>query len=191
MNEPVIPGTSPETDWLLGELGGKYFVQRLTLDPAGRSQKEIAKTWVDLLTSAIRRHDQRHMITVGVIPWAHVFPKAQPLFYSEEVSANLDFVSVHFYPKNGEVEKALTALKVYHIGKPLVIEEMFPLHLAGGTGNLYRFLQINCGWVYRVLLGKTIEAYEQDSTDIAAAITRDWLTFFQTKGKEIFNDKSE
>ena len=59
MNEPVIPGTSPETDWLLGELGGKYFVQRLTLDPAGRSQKEIAKTWVDLLTSAIRRHDQR------------------------------------------------------------------------------------------------------------------------------------
>jgi hypothetical protein len=67
------------------------------------------------------------MITVGVIPWAHVWPKARPLFYSKQVGENLDFASVHFYPKKGQVEKALAALAVYEVGKPLVVEEMFPL----------------------------------------------------------------
>jgi hypothetical protein len=35
---------------------------------------------------------------------------------------------VHFYPRKGQVDAALDALKVYEIGKPLVIEEMFPLN---------------------------------------------------------------
>ena len=64
---------------------------------------------------------------MGVIPWAMVWPNAKPIFYSPEARASLDFVSVHFYPKKGQVDKALAALAVYDIGKPLVIEETFPL----------------------------------------------------------------
>jgi hypothetical protein len=49
------------------------------------------------------------------------------LFYAPEVARHLDFVSVHVYPKSGEVDKALTALAVYDFGKPMVVGEIFPL----------------------------------------------------------------
>ena len=126
MNEPVIGGKK-EDGWLAGELGGKHFVQRLTLEPGKRTPIEIAKAWVDKLTAAIRAEDREHLITVGVIPWALVWPTAKPIFYAPEVSGALDFVSIHLYPNKGEVDKALTAMAVYDIGKPLVIEETFPL----------------------------------------------------------------
>lgn len=60
MNEPVLPGDMPETDWLGGELGGKYFVQRLALDLAGRSREQIAEAWVNRMVDAIRKHDRRN-----------------------------------------------------------------------------------------------------------------------------------
>jgi hypothetical protein len=68
MNEPIIGGSGDPTDWIPGEFGGFHFVQRLTLDSAGRSQKQIAQAWVKQMTAAIREQDPHHMITVGVIP---------------------------------------------------------------------------------------------------------------------------
>jgi hypothetical protein len=127
MNEPIIGGDLSE-GWLTGQLAGKHFVQRLTLQPGDRPTTEIARAWVEKLTAAIRAEDPDHLITVGVIPWAMVWPNAKPVFYAPEVRRHLDFVSVHFYPRSGEVEQALTALAVYDVGKPLVIEELFPLH---------------------------------------------------------------
>jgi len=38
------------------------------------------------------------------------FPIGKPLFYSEEVSAKPDFSSVHFDPKNGEIDASFVAL---------------------------------------------------------------------------------
>src|SRR5205085_4341599 len=109
MNEPVVTEDKEGRDWTPGAMGDRYFVQRLTLDFKGRSPKEIAAAWVDQMTAAIRKQDSRHLITVGAIPWALTWPTAKPLFYSPEVSKNLDFVSLHFYPVTNEVEKALTA----------------------------------------------------------------------------------
>src|SRR5690606_19415314 len=126
MNEPVLAGGKDNHGWLAEPLGDKYFVQRITRDMAGRTREEVARQWVKKLTTAIREVDDTHLITVGVIPWAHVFKGAKPLFYAPDVGEPLDFVSVHFYPKKGEVDKALEALKVYEIGKPLVVEEIFP-----------------------------------------------------------------
>jgi len=68
MNEPILPGVKPEVEWLAGEFGGKHFVQRIALDLAGRSREDIARAWVERMVGAIRGHDDRHMITVGVIP---------------------------------------------------------------------------------------------------------------------------
>jgi len=189
MNEPILPGEKKkESEWLAGEFGGKYFVQRISLDLAGRTRKQVAKMWVDKLSAAIRKHDKRHMITVGVIPWAYTFPKAKPLFYSKEVGENLDFVSVHFYPKKGEVNKALTALAVYDVGKPLVIEEVFPLYCGEEEFDVFvdKSRDIVDGYV-GFYWGKTIDEYSQPNVGIAGAIMRNWLEYFRAKGPEILD----
>ena len=99
MNEPILPGKEPATEWLTGELDDKYFVQRLTLDLKGRSREQVAEAWTGAMVAAIRKHDKRHMITVGVIPWVFVFGGGKPLFHSPRVGKQLDFVAVHFYPQ--------------------------------------------------------------------------------------------
>lgn len=190
MNEPILPGADKkETEWLAGEFGGKHFVQRIALDLAGRTRKDVARAWVDKLVAAVRKHDDRHMITVGVIPWAHTFPKARPLFYSKEVGEKLDFVSVHFYPKKGQVDKALTALAVYDVGKPIVIEETFPLRCS--LEELDAFIDASrqrvAGYV-GFYWGKTIEEYSRPGVDMAGAIMKKWLEYFRVKGPEILKD---
>ena len=188
MNEPVITEDKKTRDWTPGAFGERYFVQRLTLDFAGRTERQIARAWVEKLTAAIRKHDRRHLITVGAIPWALVWPNARPLFYSPEVSTNLDFVSVHFYPKSGEVQKALTALAVYNIGKPVVIEEMFPLECS--VEELDQFIEgsrsrkLACGWI-GFYWGKTIAEYKADKGSIADAFALSWLNYFAKKTPEI------
>ena len=183
MNEPIIGGGENPDEWLTGKLGDKYFVQRLTLDVAGRSREEIAGAWVKTLTTAIREVDDRHMITVGVIPWAQVFPGAKPLFYAPGVGDPLDFVSVHFYPKKGEHDRTIAALKVYDIGKPLVIEEIFPLQ--AGLEETDAFIkasrEFTDGWI-TFYWGKTIDEYAEDKT-IAGAIMRQWLEYFKAQAE--------
>ncbi|MEZ6109824.1 MAG: cellulase family glycosylhydrolase [Pirellulaceae bacterium] len=179
MNEPILPGKKPETEWLAGELGGKHFVQCISLDLAGRTRTEVAQAWVKQMTSAIRQVDQDHLVTVGVIPWAHVFKGAKPLFYSPEVGEPLDFVSVHFYPKKDAVADALTALAVYDVGKPIVIEEIFPLHC--GLEEADEFIKSSAkftdGWI-SFYWGKTIDESEQQG-DLKAAIIAKWLRYLR------------
>lgn len=188
MNEPVLAGKGDNNEWLLGELGGKYFVQRITRDLAGRSREEVARQWVEKLTSAIRSVDDQHMITVGVIPWAHVFKGAKPLFYSPESAARLDFVSVHFYPRRGKVEDALAALKVYEIGKPLVIEETFPLHCSiEEEAAFIKGSQDYCdGWI-SFYWGKTIEENERQG-DMKGAIIGKWLRYFRSHSPDVLKN---
>jgi hypothetical protein len=188
MNEPILPGPGQkETQWLAGELSGKFFVQRLTLDLGQRTAEQAAGAWVEKLVAAIRKQDRRHLITVGVIPLAMYFPGAKPLFYSRAVSRHLDFVSLHFYPKKGEIAPALTRLKEYDIGKPLVIEEMFPLLCS--VEELDTFLEGSRktgadGWI-GFYWGKTVDEYAKGKQDIGGAITRGWLEYFRKKTPEI------
>jgi hypothetical protein len=191
MNEPILGGGENPDEWLAGSLGDKHFVQRLTLDAAGRTREEIAGAWVKKLTSAIRAVDDRHMITVGVIPWAQMFKGAKPLFYAPGVGDPLDFVSVHFYPKKGEHEKTLAALKVYDIGKPLVIEEIFPLQ--AGLEETDKFIEASReftdGWI-SFYWGKSIDEYKEDKT-IGGAIVREWLVYFKEQAPEMQTPSDE
>lgn len=181
MNEPVVgAGGQGSKDWLPGEpLGGKYYVQRITNDFKGRDDKQIAKEWILKLTTAIREVDDRHMITVGVIPWAQIFKGAKPLFYSPVAGGPLDFVSVHFYPNKDDLEGTLTALKVYEIGKPLVIEEIFPLScsIEETTAFIERSRTHTDGWM-SFYWGKTIEENEMKG-DAKGALIAAWLRWFQ------------
>lgn len=182
MNEPVMTEDKQGRDWTPGAFGDRYFVQRLTLDFAGRTPAQIAEAWVNRMVAAIRKHDPAHLVTVGAIPWALTWPNAKPLFYAKPVSQNLDFVSLHFYPRKGEVGKALKALAVYDIGKPIVIEEMFPLSCSGP--ELDQFIDgsrpLAVGWI-GFYWGKTIAEYKREKGSIADAITLDWLEYFVRK----------
>jgi hypothetical protein len=118
------------------------------------------------------------MITVGVIPWAQVFKGAKPLFYSPEVSAPLDFVSVHFYPKAQNLEDDLAALHVYEIGKPLVIEEIFPLSASiEKTEEFITQSRSHVDGYISFYWGKTIDENKAKG-DIAGALTGRWLERF-------------
>ena len=192
MNEPILAGDAkPEIDWLAGELGGKFFVQRITLDLKGRTREEVAKQWIKKLTTAIRKVDEAHMVTVGVIPWAHIFKGAKPLFYAPGVGDPLDFVSVHFYPKKGDVAGSLEALKVYSVGRPLVVEEIFPLGCSiEEAGEFIDGSRKFCdGWV-SFYWGKTIDENEK-AGDVKGAIVAKWLRYFRAKAPEITGERKQ
>jgi hypothetical protein len=188
MNEPVLSEDKKDRDWTPGAFGDRYFVQRITLDFAGRSQKQIARAWVEKLVGAIRKHDGHHLVTIGAIPWALTWPGAKDVLYSKEVSRSLDFVSVHFYPKQGEVKKALKALAVYDIGKPIVIEEMFPLSCS--TQQLDEFIdgsrKLATGWI-GFYWGKSLEEYAKQKSSIAEGMAEGWLKYFVKKTPEILH----
>jgi Cellulase (glycosyl hydrolase family 5) len=180
MNEPILTGGDGQKDWLPGEgFGGKHYVQRITTDLKGRTDKEVARAWVEKLAGAIRSVDGRTMITVGVIPWAQVFKGAKPLFHSPEVGKPLDFVSVHFYPKAGKLDDDIAALKAYEVGKPLVVEEFFPLSasLEETDAFMKQAKPIVDGWI-SFYWGKTIEENEKKG-DMTGAIVASWLKRFR------------
>jgi hypothetical protein len=114
------------------------------------------------------------------------WPTAKPVIYSKEASKNLDFVSLHLYPQKGDVGKALKALAVYDIGKPIVIEEMFPLSCS--VTELDQFIDgsrpLARGWI-GFYWGKTIAEYQREKKSIADAITLDWLEYFVRKTPDI------
>jgi hypothetical protein len=179
MNEPILAGNKPEKDWLAGELAGKHFVQRITLDLKGRKREEVERAWVETMTAAIREADKSHMITVGLIPWAMVFPGAKPHFYMPETADRLDFVSVHIYPKKGEIDKALEVLKSYEMGKPIVIEEIFPLAAdKAETGDFIEKAAESSAGIVSFYWGATIEENEKKGS-IQGAIVADWLKWFR------------
>lgn len=185
MNEPLWPSSSKETEWLAGELGGKFYCQRITLDLGKREAKEVAAQWVNKLVTAIRSQDNSHLITLGAIPLAQVFPGAKPMFYSGQVSKNLDFVSIHFYPKGGEdVSKQIKILEVYDIGKPLLIEEIFPMTCT--MEELNNFVDSSRhlaeGWI-GFYWGKKRADYPDDG--YPGSLIRHWLEYFQKKAPDI------
>lgn len=149
MNEPISPAAQKDK-WYSGNLFGGYdFVQYIARDPGGRSRGEIAIAWIQSLTAAIRQVDSKTPITVGLLPWVTGW-KHLSGFVPVEIAPYLDFISVHIYPKTDHPEEARTALEVCEAGKPVVIEETFPLHC--GVAQLESFLrssrEIACGWLW-------------------------------------------
>jgi hypothetical protein len=97
----------------------------------------------------------------------------------------LDFAAVHFYPNKDEIDEAIAALKVYEVGKPLIVEEMFPLSCGGE--QLKEFIKRGkpfCdGWV-SFYWGQTIEECKAQG-DMKGAIMAAWLEQFKRLGEEM------
>lgn len=186
MNEPVVPGDKPRDDWLGGAFGDKHFVQFITLSAAGRPRHEIAKQWIGRLVAAIRKHDRRHLITVGLVPWSLDRPGLSSGFIPEKVTADLDFIAMHIYPENDKIDEAIETLKGFAaVGKPVVIEEIFPLKCdAKQLGEFIDRSQDHAtGWI-GFYWGKTPDQY-RPATTIRDAIVLSWFELFQEKRQRI------
>jgi hypothetical protein len=186
MNEPVVPGGSRQDgDWLGPPFGGKHFVQFITLDQANRSRPDIARQWVHQLAVALRQKDKRHLITVGLVDWSLDRKGLTSGFMPDKVAHDLDFVSVHLYPKKGKIDEALETLAGFMVGKPVVIEETFPL--ACSLEELERFIEASkknaAGWI-GFYWGKSPDELRR-STSISDAIALGWLEFFERKAKAL------
>ena len=141
--------------------------------------------------AAIRTRDRRHLVTVGLVPWSLDRPGLTSGFVPEKVTGPLDFVAVHVYPERGKVDEALATLRGFDVGKPVVIEEIFPLK--SGMEDLERFIEasreVADGWI-GFYWGEPPEALRQQE-GIGPAITRAWLEFFRAKAEAMTQPKAE
>lgn len=189
MNEPVVPGGKRKPgDWLGPAFAGKHFVQFITLDQAGRPRPEIARQWTGRLRQAIRKHDSQHLITVGLVDWSLDRPGLTSGFVPHKVVAELDFLCVHLYPKSKKVDEALETLVSFaKVGKPVVIEETFPLRcsLAEFETFLDGSRQHAAGW-FGFYWGK-LPADLRKSGTLPDAITAQWLDLFARRAQRMTN----
>jgi len=182
MNEPVVGGAKRRDDWLGGAFAGKHFVQFIVLETKGRPRHEIARQWINRLVAAIRKHDQRHLVTVGLVHWSLDRPGLTSGFVPEKIADKLDFIAMHIYPEKGKVDEALETLKGFAaVGKPVVIEETFVLKCS--QDEMSRFIDesksVASGWI-SFYWGKTPEECRKGGT-IGEAIMANWLELFPKK----------
>jgi hypothetical protein len=175
MNEPIVPGGKRKPgEWLGGELGGFSYVQFISLDQAGRERPQIARQWIAKLVSAIRKHDPKHLISVGLLPNG-----ALSGFPAKEVAPEVDFICVHVYPDGKKPDEAMKTVESFAAGKPLIIEETFPMQCS--AEQLGQFIHDSskhaAGWI-GFYWGKSPEQLRQ-SKDIGDAIVLSWLELFQ------------
>jgi hypothetical protein len=180
MNEPVAPaGRGKGTNWLGPAFAGKHFVQWISQEIRGRSRPAVAREWIQRLSKSIRAEDSRRLITVGLVPWSLDRPGLQSGFVPMEIAPDLDFICVHLYPERGQVTDALETLKGFAVGKPVVIEETFPLKCS--RDEFVEFIEqsrpIASGWV-GFYWGKTPEQCRASGT-IGDALMLAWLEYFK------------
>jgi dienelactone hydrolase len=180
MNEPIVPaGKRKPGDWLTGDFGGFTYCQFISLDQAGRSRPEIARRWITQLAAAIRKHDQRHLITVGLLPNSLAGSAWESGFVPRKIAGDLDFICVHLYPKTGKLKADLKLLQGFGVGKPVVVEETYPLSCT--APELRQFLEGSrksaAGWI-GFYWGQT-PAELSTSTSISDSIAAAWLKLFQ------------
>jgi len=182
MNEPVSPGGNKRAaDWLGPGFAGKHFVQRIGLERKGRDRTDIARQWIERLVKAVRKHDQKTLITVGLVPWSLDRPGLTSGFVPSKVTDKLDFIAMHIYPEKGKVDEAIETLKGFNVGKPVVIEETFSLKC--GPDEWSDFIdraRPHAVGVISFYWGQTPEELK-DAGTLQAAILRQFLDLFQKK----------
>lgn len=186
MNEPVVPGVRREKgDWLGPAFAGKHYVQVITLDPARRERPVVARQWIQHLSASIRKNDRHHLITVGLVDWSLDRKGLTSGFVPGKVADDLDFLSVHLYPEKDKVDEALKTLAGFAVGKPVLIEETFPMKCSPAEFESFidKSAEHAAGWV-GFYWGQT-PAELRKSKSVPDALTLDWLEFFQRKAKTL------
>jgi hypothetical protein len=125
-SEPVIADAE---DWYCGAMDGFTFIQRIVRETSGRDGAQLARRWIRLLTRSIRRHDRRHLVGLGLLPFGGPFGAAN-------IADLLDILLLHEYPKEGKETEAIALVRDFAAeGKPVVLGETAPLL---GTRDTWR-----------------------------------------------------
>jgi hypothetical protein len=179
-NEPAAAGKAAD-GWYMGRMGDVEFCQRLTLNPGERNGDDIFREWTKRLVAAIRRHDQKHLITLGMLPF--------PGSYKAAVE-QLDFVSPHLYPKSEKVDEEIELLKKFDFGKPILIGETFPLTCSAADERefLLKSRDLAQGWIGHwpdKSPEELAELKKQGKNSIEQAIWLSWVELFRELGPEM------
>jgi hypothetical protein len=182
INEPLATASKRQAgEWTHPtEMNGLHYVEYINLDPAGRRPADIARAWLHEMTHAIRKYDQRHLITVGLVWVNNAKPEDAAGFPPKMMAPDVDFFAVHVYPERGKVKVALDSLTRYKIGKPIVVEETFPLNCS--VIEFSEFIRssrgIASGWLEHYW-SQTPEDLK-GATDVVSKLMLGSLTVFQT-----------
>jgi len=180
MNEPVAPHPNGVgKDWLGPPFAGKHFVQWISREGKGRARPAVARAWIRQLATAIRAEDPSHLITVGLVDWSLPRPGLDSAFHPAVIVPELDFLCVHLYPEKSKVIEAIDTLKAFNVGKPVVIEETFPLKCSATEFDEFfrRSKPHASGWI-GFYWGRTPDECRR-SGEIADAMLLGWLEWFQ------------
>lgn len=184
INEPEVPHEPRKAgEWIdpYSKLADFYYCQLITLDAAGRPRAQIARQWAHQLASAIRKVDPNHLVTIGFLPNSVGGDTKRTSGFDPSVVGNeLDYISVHIYPDHKNLDDAQDLVRAFQVGKPLVIEEMFPL--ACSADELGQFIERArpnaCGWI-GFYWGQTPDEL-RGSKQLGDAFMLAWLELFQT-----------
>ena len=186
VNEPAAAGKR-EDGWYMGRMGDVEFCQRLSLDANHRNGDDIFREWTKLMVASIRKHDQTHLITIGMLP----FPGA----YKGAVD-QLDFVSPHLYPQAGKVDDEIKLLQKFDWGKPIVIGETFPLSCGPEDEQdfLLKSREFAHGWIGHwpdESPTKLAELKKSGKGTIQNAIWLSWVDLFKDIGSQMIRAKTQ
>jgi hypothetical protein len=186
VNEPAAAG-KPAEGWYTGKLGDVEFCQRLTLEPGQRNGDAIFGEWTKLMVASIRKHDQKHLITLGMLPFPGAYRTA---------AEQLDFVSPHLYPKAGKVDDELNLLKKFDWGKPIVIGETFPLScgIEDERTFLLKSRDVAHGWIGHwpdESPARLAELKKSGKATIENAIWLSWVDLFEEIGPQMTDGPSQ
>lgn len=177
MNEPVVsvcPGGNEACEWQVGNaFAGFHFVQNISIDQ-GRSYARTLTEWKNTLHTAIRGEDSVTMTTVGHLSLTDL----------NTFEDDLDFLSIHIYPRDGEIRRAIWTIRWNVTERPLVISEFFNLYC--GIDDLEYFVRELQGQ-YQGLIGhydgRTIEDLATPTT-LADSFRLEFLRFFLEHSKQ-------
>jgi hypothetical protein len=180
VNEPAAGGNRAD-GWYMGRMGDVEFCQRLTLDQPNRSGDDIFREWTRRMVAAIRRHDQKHLITLGMLPFPGAYRAA---------AEHLDFVSPHLYPKSKKVAEEIELLKKFDFGKPIVIGETFPLSCSAEEERefLLQSRGLAHGWIGHWPDDSPqhlAQLRQENKINIHQAIWLSWVDLFRDLGPEM------
>lgn len=124
------------------------------------------------MVQATRKHDPDRPVTIGLLPL--MGPKDL-----EALAGELDYLSVHIYPNAGKVDDAVKLARAFAVGRPLVVEETFPLSC--GVKELREFIEqtrgVASGWI-GFYWGPSLDVLKQ-SKEPVDRLQVAWLELFQ------------
>jgi hypothetical protein len=146
MNEPVVPGRVRKPGaWLGPEFDGKSFIQFITLDGTREPRIDTARKWIRKLTGSIKNEDPDRLVTLGLVDWSLQKPgKISSGFEPSEIIDDLDYMSAHLYPDEGEPEVMIETMRAFVTHKPMVIDETFHLRCSIEEQEMFLEAALEC-----------------------------------------------